>query len=354
MVTSQSQTQASAPPSRDVKPIIHATQPGDERKPLSVLQKQYSPSKQKPAPAATSPAQDGQTTATSPAAGQMAKSTIVSKKEPRRFHMSRLRMPLTKQGLGGAIIKSTGGRKFSPLFVELSKRKKLSAKMKSELRNSIADQDAKAEPSTPKRLKPPSPVRRQPPSSTVVATGVDQASKKPDLPASFFNQSDVDLDQLARDMDAWTLESIGHNLARANEPNHSSPAQSPSTRSSPVRASESAPAAGQPMRFKPKAPAKRWAERNPKAAAQALAEQLADVNMEDSDGAGSESDEDDYVIETYVIMPNTTAVQDLPADDVGLLVFDNLPDVDYFYGDEEESDEEYEDDDDENGMPICE
>lgn len=141
-------------------------------------------------------------------------------------------------------------------------------------------------------------------------------------------------------MDTWTLGEISKNLDRVEQLNAKS-------KSSPAKS-----------RFQPKAPKLRYHERHPTenvaqqqrakdqaAPAAAASTSAMDIDMIDT------SDDDDYVIETYERVPaERLRDQAVPAHRIGLLVFDNEPDVaDFFYGNDDETDDEFpEDEDDEN------
>ncbi len=163
---------------------------------------------------------------------------------------------------------------------------------------------------------------------------------KPSLPPSLLNRGGINMDELARDMEAYTLNQITMNLDRMD-------------RSSSKAATS--PDSARKSRFKPKAPAKRFAERHPDYVAErerakaAIAQQQTDVSTNDQ---GNSTDEDDYVLETYERVPaSRLRDQAVPPHRVGLLVFDTEPErIDFFYGNEEESDDDFlEDEDDENG-----
>ena len=186
-------------------------------------------------------------------------------------------------------------------------------------------------------------------------------SATPALPPSLRNrQWDTDMEQLTRDMNDYTLEIIGRNLAQMQTQNSSS--QTAGSAAAPVSEYEMSRLANERRkaayaRFKPR-PGPRYAERH----ADRMVDDLAKVepgedndndNDSDSDDEGITTDEEDYVTETYVRIPGHEAAKEQAGSDalpgnVGLLVFDNEPDLEFFYGVEEDSEEEWEDDEDEN------
>ncbi|KAJ4415161.1 hypothetical protein N0V85_002831 [Neurospora sp. IMI 360204] len=162
----------------------------------------------------------------------------------------------------------------------------------------------------------------------------------PALPPSLVNRNvNVDMDQLAQEMDAYTLSAITSHLSKLDE--------------------ASAKAAERKAKFKPKAPALRYAQRHSEAAAAAAPTKEAapqataaapvdddmDIDMMDT------SDDDEYVIEEYYRVPASRLnEEEVTATQVGLLVFDSEPDkTEFFFGTEEDDEYEFpEDEDDEN------
>ncbi|KAF4631428.1 hypothetical protein G7Y89_g6705 [Cudoniella acicularis] len=162
-------------------------------------------------------------------------------------------------------------------------------------------------------------------------------SKPKDLrvPSGLMMPWDVNSEQLAAEMQAYTLQEIGKNIAAseidntANKPlissNHSKPSQS---------------------RFKPKKPAMRYHERHPEQAPEKLHNEM-DV---DDSFSGDEMDDDaEYIIDTYIRIPAHTLESTGNPKNIGLLVLDSQPDIDDFYLEDWDSDEEEEDEEeDEN------
>jgi hypothetical protein len=141
---------------------------------------------------------------------------------------------------------------------------------------------------------------------------------KPKLPPSLINNRNIE-----QEMNDFILREIKHNVAQLEA--------EPKPKATPVK-------------YRPKAPPKRYAERH--------AEQVSPSRgEEDVDMDASETEEDDYVVETYERVPAHALRDSVPAEQVGLLVFDEETDVEYFYGAGNDSSDEYdEDDEDSNGM----
>lgn len=216
------------------------------------------------------------------------------------------------------------------------------------------------------------------PTSGETATDTDAnatpaSNSTPALPPSLSHrQWNTDMAQLTRDMNDYTLEIIGRNLAQMEQTARSSDAQRQAERERSEMsrvANERRKAAY--AKYKPK-PAARLAERQAAENAgsqetngdgdEEMGEDGAGEGEEDDEMvSGSETDDDDYVTETYVRIPGHEAAKAQAAAEaesaagnglapatIGLLVFDNEPDLEYFYGVEEDSEEEFEDDEDEN------
>lgn len=156
-------------------------------------------------------------------------------------------------------------------------------------------------------------------------------NNKPELPKSMTNRWNVDMQQLTADMEAYAMQQIGLNLQKAEEEKHE---QERSRTNTPSK-----------LKFKPKPPAKRYAERH-----LAEVEHPIDREMVDADAENSDSDDSDYIIETYVRVLASSIGDHVSPQSVGLLVFDEEPDIEFFYGEDDESEDEWaEDEEDENG-----
>jgi hypothetical protein len=159
---------------------------------------------------------------------------------------------------------------------------------------------------------------------------------KPELPKSMTDRWNVDMKQLTADMEAYAMQQIGHNLQKAEEEKREQEKLRSKTASK--------------LKFKPKPPAKRYIERHPEEVQPSVDKEMVDTNDENSDS------DDDYVIETYVRVPASSMGKHVPPQSVGLLVFDEEPDIEFFYGEDDESEDEWaEDEEDENGVSysIC-
>ncbi len=178
----------------------------------------------------------------------------------------------------------------------------------------------------------PEPRKFKKPGVAKLAARDSRGKDKPELPKSMTNRWNVDMQQLTADMEAYAMQQIGLNLRKAEEEKRE---QERSRVSTPSK-----------LKFKPKPPTKRYAERHPE-------EQSVDKEMVDADVEDSDSDDSDYVIETYVRVPASSMGDHVPPQSVGLLVFDAEPDIEFFYGEDDESEDEWaEDEEDENGMTF--
>jgi hypothetical protein len=141
---------------------------------------------------------------------------------------------------------------------------------------------------------------------------------KPKLPPSLVNNRNIE-----QEMNDFILREIEHNVAQLEA--------EPKPKTTPVK-------------YRPRAPEKRYAERHPEAASPHKGEE--DIDMD-----ASETEDEDYVVETYERVPAHALREPVPAEQVGLLVFDEEIDIEYFYGAGDDSSDEYdEDDEDSNGM----
>lgn len=155
------------------------------------------------------------------------------------------------------------------------------------------------------------------------------------LPSGLTMPWDVNSEQLAAEMQAYTLQEIGKNLAEAE-----------ATRTEAQLTTKDVKMKKQQSRFKPKKPALRYHERHPN--------EVLDVpfRMDTEDRCSDEEMDNDseYIIDTYVRMPAEALETSEGEKNIGLLVLDSQPDIDRFYLEDSDSSEEEEDDDeDENG-----
>lgn len=328
---------------RDSFPVIHATKPGDENRPDDKVQTPQKKSKLD-ATAETPHKSQHEVIKDQPAAPTEAHTAPKSRPvaEPRRFHLSRVSFapaPLFNPNM------ATGKRpRFNTpttVFVERGHKRTRTEDVPMTDADDAAPVTEEAEPlEPPRKNKLPGSSRKAPQGSSGKLTPM-----KKDVPDSMKTEQTEEMDQLARDMNEFVLQQIGENLARIEERDRKE-ATVAAKRESSVMSPQS-------FKFKPKAPAKRYAERHPGVAG--TAEKAASAAPADSMEVEYEShSEDEYVIETYVRVPATTLGKNVDPEKIGLLVFDNEPDVDYFYGEEGDSDDEWpEDDEDENGKwPI--
>ncbi|RYP32041.1 hypothetical protein DL767_005395 [Monosporascus sp. MG133] len=122
---------------------------------------------------------------------------------------------------------------------------------------------------------------------------------KTQLPQSMTNRWNVDMDRMAEEMNAFALEQIGLNLQKAEEE------QKQRLRSAKGGQSNSQP------KYKPKPPTKRYSERHPEPAPEGTAES-ADKEMADADASLGETDDEEYIIETYVRVPASKMGDNVP------------------------------------------
>lgn len=180
----------------------------------------------------------------------------------------------------------------------------------------------------PRKLKLPGADRKGPPKATTQV--------KKEIPKSVEDKHwAAEDDELSRRMNAFALEIIGQNLAEEEERDRKAAA-----------AAARKPTTSSPHKFQPKPPAKRFAERHP----EVIAQYEAPVPPTSEQDEYETASEDEYVVETYVRVPASVLSKDVDPGKIGLLVFGNESDAEFFYGVEGDSDDEWlEDDEDENG-----
>ncbi|TDZ39754.1 hypothetical protein CTRI78_v010464 [Colletotrichum trifolii] len=314
-----------------VKPVIKTSKPGDERTapnrspPKAVTPRPESKNNVSHAEKAASETR----ATTSPGAAPQRPSNAST--EPRRFHMSRSAMT---SPTGSTMLKAGGvskrGRYGTAVFVERGKKKsakRLFDKLEADQQNAhalAATQNSPASPSVDvemggqEKSAPKRPLAKRPPRSNVP----DVESQRKPMPSITPTQ---DMSKIASDMDQWVLHEIGLNLK-------SMKLQAPK------------PPVASPSRFKPKAPAMRYAERHPETAQEAPGG-FQDELM--SDASYGDDDDDDYVIEVYELAPSKPVLANIPPEEIGVLQFDSQEDMELFYGNEDD-DSDYDDDEDEN------
>ncbi|RYP83204.1 hypothetical protein DL769_001400 [Monosporascus sp. CRB-8-3] len=270
--------------------------------------------------------------------------------EPRRFHLSRPDAMLSASEYptpthGGVSKKRSG----PALFVE-RRLKRLASRPVEKLLSTPSTATAQGVAPTSEQCVPGSQSTPSASESVNIGAAEPRKYKKPGvakladkgatpkaktkLPQSMTNRWNVDMDRMAEEMNAFALEQIGLNLQKAEE-----------EQKQKLRSPKGGQSTSQ-LKYKPKAPAKRYSERHPEPAPESAAES-ADKEMADVDVGLSETDDEEYVIETYVRVPASKMGDNVPPENVGLLVFDEEPDIAYFYGEGSE-DEWAEDEEDEN------
>lgn len=328
---------------RDSFPVIHATKPGDENQPGDKVQTPQEPKLDATAQAPPKPQQEDIKEPTAPT-GEPAAPKPALTAEPRRFHL--FRVPFAPSPLFNAS-SATGKRaRFNnvptTVFVERGhKRTKTEDVTMTDADTAPAtvtkDITEEPDPSMLRRKQKLPGSDRKAPS---VASGKPVPVKKY-VPDPMKTEQSEEMDELAREMNEFVLQQIGANLAMMEERDRKE-ATVVAKRTPSVTSPQSS-------KFKPKAPAKRYAERHPEVAT--TPEKAAPAAPADIMDYESHS-EDEYVVETYVRVPATTLDESVNPEKIGLLVFDNEPDVDYFYGEEGDSEDEWpEDDEDSNGEP---
>lgn len=335
----ENDSSAGRKPPSDLMPVIHASKPGDEKRDS---EKSSRSQETKPDTSAQNipKSKNEAVTPTAPIVeDRVSKPQAAS--EPRRFHMSRQSLvpsPLFSPGV------TTGKRSRyktpTTVFVERGHKRTRTEDVQ------MTDVDSLPTAKSPGKdegLRNSTPARKQKlPGSDRRRTEAKHAqAAKRGVPESLQKEQDSDMDELTRSMNEFVMQQIGENLARIEERD----------RKEAAAAARKAASATSPQssKFKPKAPLKRYAERHPEVAA---TQTVAAPSMSTTEEYESLSD-DEYVIETYVRVAAASLDKDLAPEKVGLLVFDNEPDVDFFFGEEGDSDDEWpEDDEDENGEPV--
>ncbi|KAJ4420607.1 hypothetical protein N0V82_004275 [Gnomoniopsis sp. IMI 355080] len=299
-------TAASGTHTSNVVPTIHPSKPGEED-----------------ASAAKSPKSHpstSQTIETRPI--PKAPSTV----EPRRFHFSRpLLTPTSLLTTGSKTGKRSRNNLPTTVFVEHKHKRSRTEDV--HMKDVDATSSTAAEEPPPRKLKLPGADRKGPPKPT--AQVKKEVAKSED--EKHWAAED---DELSRRMNAFALEIIGQNLAEEEERDRKAAAAA--TRKA---------TASSPHRFKPKPPVKRFAERHP----EVIAKYEASVPPASDQDEYETVSEDEYIVETYVRVPASVLNKDVAPEKIGLLVFGNESDAEFFYGVEGDSDDEWlEDDEDEN------
>ncbi|KAF7944098.1 hypothetical protein EAE96_010508 [Botrytis aclada] len=259
--------------------------------------------------------------------------------QQRRFHLSRSATPSISPG------PSTGVRKRNAtVFIERRVRQKTQEEKWTSVANAaiksenVATQKQDQEEKPQKKPGRGSRVQVAPPKETKDGKDAKETpAPQPKPPSALVNPWGLDTDDLAAQMQAYTLQEIGRSIeeSKAAEPKSSVPVQSSYRKSTSTR-------------FKPKVPALRYKERHPE-------ESTMEVDEDQMSGVETDGDVDtdsEYIIETYIRVP----AEDIDNEDnkinFGILVLDAQSDIDEFYQDwdtdEEVEDEAEEDENDEN------
>lgn len=310
------------------EPVIQPTKEGDEKRAIHPKKEDPEPLNSKAAetPALLVPASEEALprSQAAPDASQPASDSDGI----RKFHLSK---PILAQSPS-----RLAKRRGSPaVFVERVPKRPKSADLKPEVVKTILDETSKEtqthqfqdEPTTSEAS---SKITFKRPGSNARTKHKAAETKTTTLPLSLSNPLG-NMDELSRAMDIWTLSEISKNLDVMENKGKYSPATA---------------------KIKPKAPKHRPHQRHAaeeRAKAEPPPPSMDGTAMDiDSDA----TDDDDYIIETYERVPaERLRDQAVPAHHVGLLVFDNEPDMEeFFYGNEDETDDEFpEDEEDEDG-----
>lgn len=276
---------------------------------------------------------DNSTPATGIDSGSNSGTSTIS--EPRRFHMSRREMLLAAASQPDRAQGGVPKKRSAPtLFVE-RRIKRISSRPLAKLQaaNNVAANTATQAlaPTEDMEVDPPIPTRKlKKPGVARLAHKVDGEKYKAEIPKSLTERWNVDAEKLTAEMNSYALEQIGLNLQKVDDEK----AASQHSAKAKVHAQ---------AKYKPKQ-IKRYAERYPEAHGP------ADQDMMDTDGYISDSDDGEYIIETYERVPASKMGEHIPPQSIGVLVFDQEPDFEYFHGEGGDSDDEWaEDEEDENG-----
>ncbi|KAI1360426.1 hypothetical protein F5Y08DRAFT_47313 [Xylaria arbuscula] len=330
-------TFAESIPPQIQQPVIHTSPLGRRTQAFqSATRQNISPNKDNPPVNDPIGNNNGNTSTNTSTSTNTLKTTSVppSTSEPRRFHMSRKDMMLAASPYPGRPHGGISKKRAPPaMFVE-RKIKRVSSRVVEKLHATNHDHVTATRPTdTPAadtmELDKPETRKFKKPGVAKLAARDNTVRDRPELPKSMTDRWNVDMQQLTADMEAYAMQQIGLNLQRAEDEKREQERARMNVSSK--------------LKFKPK-PTKRYAERHPEEAAQPT-----DNGMMDVDVGNSDSDDSDYVIETYVRVPASSMGDHVPPQNVGLLVFDGEPDIEFFYGEDDESEDEWaEDEEDEN------
>ncbi|KAG4025253.1 hypothetical protein MFRU_062g00060 [Monilinia fructicola] len=254
----------------------------------------------------------------------------------RRFHLSRNATSAVPSSPGSGL-----GKRNATVFIERRVRQKTQEEKWTSVANialeaeNVATQKPDHEERPQKKPGRGSRVQVVPKKDVRGANETTAPQSKP--PSALVNPWGLDTDDLAAQMQAYTLQEIGRSIT-----------ESKVAESTPPASVQPAIRKLQTSRFKPKKPALRYKERHPE-----------ENTMEVDEGhmSGVETDEDmdsdsEYIYETYIRVPAEDIDNEDDKIDFGILVLDAESDIDEFYqewdNDEEVEDEAEEDENDEN------
>ena len=286
------------------------------------------------------------------------KDTILQISRQRRFHISRPSTPISGQSpvIGGRVQKRTptvfverrsrptsskGGNPLDlntqPSLVSISSSQKDKfGLIETPLGHTVLSTTAvPAEAGQSRSQKKPGLAARTPLNGTSSIPTTPLTPSTPGrnvrLPSGLVMPWDVTSDQLAKEMQEYTLQQIGLSIAKT-QTNSSTPISAPAPRKTTK------------SKFKPKKPAARYHERHPDQVPHGSID-VDEPYLDDDDL----DDDGDYVIDTYIRMPADEVEPD-KTNDFGLLVLESQPDFEEFYREDSDHDTEEEDEEeDENG-----
>lgn len=247
--------------------------------------------------------------------------------EPRRFHLSRdsIRNP------DGRI---RGAKGLPAIFIERRRPVERMPKISDAGKRKI---DPKSESPSITQQENGQREAQVPPFSVSAQLSTTAPLRSARLPSGRVIPWDADSSTLPAEIQSYTLQEIGRNLAKAST-------------TGTLATSTTMIKARQVSAFKPKAPAFRYHERHPEQARSTDEKTEPSQDQVMTDAADAEGDESGYVVDTYIRMP-AEMFEFHEQKSVGFLVLDSQPDVDDFYNDESDNESEvYDEEEDENGM----
>lgn len=313
---------------RDIRPVIHPSKPGDNHHP-----------------------------ARHPLAHGDADSSSQAEERQRQFYMSRTPFVTSPE----SPVQANKKRRYSAaVFIERDTKKQgIPTTQRGPDSHAVA-----AEPVSARQGPPPGAEASQPPAGpedmdvdSEVATNEPRALKRPGkssrvkqptgekggtpstapAPAPL-PQFHGDMDKVAAAMSAWTVDEIQRNLDDI-EHRQTAPAH---------------PASRDALRFQPRVPARRYAERHPQQGEPAVAPPGRDTMTLDT----HQNSDGEWVEVVYHRVPASKIDGTIPRGEIGVIVFEDEEEKEYFYdATEGDSDDDFQDEDDENGMfatqPLC-